>query len=114
MENNRNAPRLSKAVYIKYEIRNFDNLLINSGVATSRDLSATGSKFMITGRATSGYLIKMRLDLSKTKKIIIIGTITRIENIRPGKKIIGVKFESITEKSKLELNAYLNSFAPKN
>lgn len=111
-DNMRENPRVQKAVFVKYDLRNETNNPVGTGVATSRDISAGGLKFMCTKPARKGYIIKMQIQLDKLNTFGAIGTIAWVETLRPGQFMVGVKFENLPEIHKQKIIKFLNKMAP--
>mgnify|MGYP000918789382 FL=1 len=111
-DNIRDFPRVSKAVFVKYDIRNELNKSASSGVATTKDISLGGLKFVCATPVKVGYIVKMEVKLETFTSIAAIGTVAWVENPKHGQYIIGVKFQPLQEKYRAMIIKFLNSFAP--
>jgi len=111
-ENLRNSPRVSKAVFIKYDIRDEFNKSLATGVATSRDISLSGVKFVCSNPVKVGYIVKMEVQLDKLNTIACLGTVVWVENPKHGQYVMGVKFQPLHEKYTAKIMKFLNSFRP--
>jgi len=112
-ENARNAPRVTKAVFVKYEIRNDLNNPIASGIATTKDISLGGLKFVCSAPARKNYIVKLEIQLDKLTKIGALGTVAWVDEPKHGQFHIGVQFQNLPEVYKQKIVKFLNSFAPK-
>ena len=110
-ENIRDFPRVSKAVFVKYDIRNDLNKSISTGIATSKDISLGGLKFVCSTPVKIGYIVKMEVQLDKINTIGCIGTVAWVESPKHGQYVIGVKFQPLHEKYRAKIMKFLNSFA---
>lgn len=112
-DNIRDFPRITKAVFVKYEIRNEMNATISSGIATTKDLSMGGLKFVCSTPVKVGYIVKLEVKLDTFNSIGAVGTVAWVENPKHGQFVVGVKFQPLEEKHKAKILKFLNSFAPK-
>ena len=111
-DNMRDAPRISKSIFVKYDFRDTTGKTIATGIATTRDLSATGMKFLCGAPVKKDYVAKLSLQLDRITQIGVIGTVSWVESPKPGQYLLGVRFHSISEGSKAKLLKFLNAVPP--
>lgn len=111
-DNLRDTPRISKSVFLKYDIRDLNNKSISTGIATTRDLSVGGTKFLCSAPARKDYVVKLQIQLDKVNQVGAIGTVAWVETPKPGQYLLGVQFHSMPEVSKAKIIKFLNSLAP--
>lgn len=111
-DNKRDTPRVNSSVYIKYEIRNEMNVKVGSGIATTRDISVGGARFLSTTPASKGYILKMQIQLDTFTTLGVVGTVAWVEQTRPGQYQLGVQFKSLGPSERQKLISFLNKNAP--
>ena len=111
-DNIRDFPRVTKAVFVKYDIRDEMNRIVSNGIATTKDISLGGLKFVCATPVKVGFIVKMEIKLDTFTSVAAIGTVAWVDNPRHGQYIIGIKFQPLMEKYKALILKFLNSFAP--
>ncbi len=111
-DNMRDTPRISKSVFVKYDIRDTNNKSIATGIATTRDLSVGGTKFLCSAAVRKDYIVKLQIQLDKINQVGVIGTVAWVEIPKPGQYLVGIQFQSMPETSKAKIVKFLNSLAP--
>jgi len=111
-DNMRDAPRISKSVFVKYDFRDATNTSIATGIATTRDLSLTGMKFLCGAKVKKDYVAKLNIQLDHLNQIGVIGTVSWVETPKPGQFLVGIHFHSMSEDARTKMMKFLNSLAP--
>ena len=111
-DNMRDTPRISKSVFVKYDIRDTNNKSIATGIATTRDLSVGGMKFLCSAPVKKDYVAKLQIQLDKANQVGAIGTLAWVEQTKPGQFLIGIQFHSTPELTKAKIVKFLNELAP--
>lgn len=111
-DNTRDTPRISRSVFVKYDIRDENNKSVATGIATTRDLSVGGAKFLCTVPARKDYIVKLQIQLDKINQVGVIGTVAWVESLKPGQYLLGIQFYSISDAAKTKIIKFLNSYAP--
>ena len=111
-DNMRDTPRISKSVFVKYDIRDNANKSVATGIATTRDLSVGGMKFLCSAPVKKDYIVKMQIQLDKLNQVGAIGTLAWVEQTKPGQYMVGVQFQSTPEATKAKIVKFLNELAP--
>jgi len=108
-DNMRDAPRISKSVFVKYEFRDTTNKTIATGIATTRDLSLTGMKFLCGAKVKKDYVAKLNIQLDQLNQVGVIGIISWVETPKPGQFLVGIRFHSMSEDARTRMMKFLNS-----
>ena len=111
-DNMRDAPRISKSVFVKYDFRDTIGKPIATGIATTRDLSATGMKFLCGAPVKKDYVAKLSIQLDRMNQLGVVGTVSWVDSPKPGQYLVGIRFHSISEISKAKLLKFLNALPP--
>jgi c-di-GMP-binding flagellar brake protein YcgR len=111
-ENLRDAPRITKSVFIKYEFRNTAGKTVGTGIATTRDMSLTGMKFLCAVNVKKDYVVKLSIQLDRISQVGVVGLVTWVETPKPRQYLVGVRFHSMPEVSRTKLLKFLHSSAP--
>jgi c-di-GMP-binding flagellar brake protein YcgR len=112
-ENLRDAPRISKSVFVKYEFRDPLGKTVGTGIATTKDMSITGMKFLCAvSIVKKDYVVKLSIQLDRQTQIGIVGVVTWVETPKPKQYLVGIRFHSISEVSKAKLLKFLHSSVP--
>jgi c-di-GMP-binding flagellar brake protein YcgR len=108
----RDAPRISKSVFVKYDFRDHTNTSVATGIATTRDLSLTGMKFLCGAKVKKDFVAKLAIQLDKLNQVGVIGTVSWVETPKPGQHLVGIHFHSMSEDARTRMMKFLNSLAP--
>lgn len=111
-EDKRDHPRINSAVFVKYDIRDEVNQTLANGVATTRDLSLGGMRFICPTPVRKDYILKMQIQLDRFTNIAALGTVAWVKEIKPGQFMVGIQFNQLPEQFRGKIIKYLNSFAP--
>jgi len=111
-DNMRDAPRINRSVFVKYDFRDTQSKPIATGIATTRDMSLTGMKFLCAAPVKKDYVVKLSIQLDKLNQIGVVGTVSWVETPKPKTYLVGIRFHSMSEVSRTKLMKFLNSVAP--
>ena len=111
-ENLRDAPRIAKSVFVKYEFRDTTGKTVGTGIATTRDMSLTGMKFLCAVGVKKDFVAKLNIQLDRITQVGVVGVVTWVETPKPRQFLVGIRFHSMPEISRVKLMKFINSTAP--
>ena len=111
-DNLRDAPRITKSVFVKYEFRDFEGKTVGTGIATTKDLSLTGMKFLCAVGVKKDYVVKLSIQIDRVTQVGVVGVASWFETPKPKQYLVGIRFHSMPEDARSKLMKFINSSVP--